>query len=293
MLQNVPGIWTRLGQTLCVLGRWPKPMQQVPNRSGANKHLSGPGVTAVSWPCPPATGFCSIRRWGHPLSLELPGMAYVLVAGRFQGFQGPLSMDTSQLVGRRPRELRWYHAGAMLFGDWGTSRLYVLGLCFFYAHHASLWYMGAMSCLLLAIGWAYGLICHLYPDGGGVYTAARLRHPLLGVFGGLLLFADYTVTAAISIVDAFHYVELPQPHLWAVGCILLLGLLNLFGPRRSGNAALAVAIAAIVTTVVIAGAALPMCSTPKSVLPQEDPWNGGSVSPSSFWPFQVWRPLPI
>jgi hypothetical protein len=143
MLQNVPGIWTRLGQTLCVLGRWPKPMQQVPNRSGANKHLSGPGVTAVSWPCPPATGFCSIRRWGHPLSLELPGMAYVLVAGRFQGFQGPLSIDTSQLVGRRPRELRWYHAGAMLFGDWGTSRLYVLGLCFFYAHHASLWYMGA------------------------------------------------------------------------------------------------------------------------------------------------------
>jgi nucleotide-binding universal stress UspA family protein len=28
--------------------------------------------------------------------------------------------------GKRPRELRWYHAGPMLFGDWGTSRLYVL-----------------------------------------------------------------------------------------------------------------------------------------------------------------------
>jgi hypothetical protein len=28
--------------------------------------------------------------------------------------------------GKRPRELHWYHAGPMLFGDWGTSRLYVL-----------------------------------------------------------------------------------------------------------------------------------------------------------------------
>ena len=34
-------------------------------------------------------------------------------------------------TGERPRELRWYHAGPMLFGDWGTSRLYVLGLAFY------------------------------------------------------------------------------------------------------------------------------------------------------------------
>ena len=32
--------------------------------------------------------------------------------------------------GKRPRELAWYHAGPMLFGDWGTSRLYVLGIAF-------------------------------------------------------------------------------------------------------------------------------------------------------------------
>ena len=33
-------------------------------------------------------------------------------------------------VGERPRVLKWFHAGPMLFGDWGTSRLYVLGLAF-------------------------------------------------------------------------------------------------------------------------------------------------------------------
>jgi hypothetical protein len=30
----------------------------------------------------------------------------------------------------RPRELKWYHAGAMLYGDWGTSKAYVLGIAF-------------------------------------------------------------------------------------------------------------------------------------------------------------------
>ncbi len=159
--------------------------------------------------------------------------------------------------GHRPRELRWYHAGAMLFGDWGTSRLYVLGLCFFYARHASIWYMLAMSLLLLGIGWAYQVICRLYPDGGGVYTSGRLRHPLLGVLGGLLLFADYTVTAAASVFDAFHYLRLESPHLWATGCLLLLGVVNLFGPRKSGNGALVVALSAVVITLAIALAALP------------------------------------
>ena len=80
--------------------------------------------------------------------------------------------------GKRPRQLRWYHAGPMLFGDWGTSRLYVLGLCFVAARHASFWFMLAMSFLLVGVGWAYSIICRLYPDGGGVYSAARHRsHP--------------------------------------------------------------------------------------------------------------------
>jgi hypothetical protein len=118
---------------------------------------------------------------------------------------------TMLVHGQRPRELHWYHAGPMLFGDWGTSRLYVLGLCFFYTRHASLWFMLAMSALLVGVGWAYSVICRLYPDGGGVYTSARHRHPMLGMIGGLLLCADYVVTAAISALDAFHYVVCPTP----------------------------------------------------------------------------------
>lgn len=159
--------------------------------------------------------------------------------------------------GQRPRELRWYHAGAMLFGDWGTSRLYVLGLCFAFNQFASIWYMLAMSALLLGVGWAYQVICRLYPEGGGVYSAARHRSPLLGMIGGLLLCADYVVTAAISALDALHYIDLPMPHLWAAVAIAAIGVLNYFGPRKSGTAALAVALFTVVLTLMIAIAAVP------------------------------------
>ena len=70
-----------------------------------------------------------------------------------------------------------------------------------------------MSVLIMAVGWAYTQICRIYPDGGGVYTAAKSRSRTLAVIGALLLFADYTVTASLSSLDAFHYFGLPlQKH---------------------------------------------------------------------------------
>src|SRR5947209_11491281 len=115
------------------------------------------------------------------------------------------------LRSERPRNVNWFQAGALLFGDWGTSRLYVLGLAFLVAGRTSFWLIAGMSLLILAVGWAYTQICRIYPDGGGVYTAAKHRSRLLGVIGALLLFADYTVTASLSAVDAFHYFGL-GPH---------------------------------------------------------------------------------
>ena len=177
--------------------------------------------------------------------------------------------------GNRPRQLHWYHAGPMLFGDWGTSRLYVLGLCFFHARHASLWLMLAMSGLLVAVGWAYSVICRMYPDGGGVYSSARHRSQSLAVFGALLLTADYVVTAALSALDAFHYLGAPQPALWAAGSILLLGVVNLFGPTKAGTAALFAAVLTIGFSLVIAAAAGP--SLPNAHI---EPLTG---SPFTWW----------
>src|ERR1700741_4304812 len=109
------------------------------------------------------------------------------------------------LSSERPRNVGWFGAAGLLFGDWGTSRLYVLGLAFLVAGRSSFWLIAAMSALILAVGWAYTQICRIYPDGGGVYTAAKHKSRTLAVIGALLLFADYTVTASLSAVDAFHY----------------------------------------------------------------------------------------
>src|SRR3954453_15749242 len=119
--------------------------------------------------------------------------------------QKSLPPALSLLSSQRPRNVNWFQAGALLFGDWGTSRLYVLGLAFVVGGRSSFWLIAAMSALILFVGWAYTQIWRIYPDGGGVYTAARHRSPLLGVVGALLLFADYTITASLSAVDAFHY----------------------------------------------------------------------------------------
>src|SRR6476661_7912786 len=116
------------------------------------------------------------------------------------------------LSSQRPRNVGWLQAAGLLFGDWGTSRLYVLGIALFFAGRTSFWLILAMSGLVLAVAWAYTQICRIYPDGGGVYTAAKQRSRLLAVIGALLLFADYTVTASLSAVDAFHYFGLGAQH---------------------------------------------------------------------------------
>ena len=127
--------------------------------------------------------------------------------GAVESGDKPLAL--SLLSSHRPRNVSWLQAAGLLFGDWGTSRLYVLGLAFFFASRTSFYLICAMSGLILAVGWAYGQICRIYPDGGGVYTAAKSRSRVLAVVGALLLFADYTVTASLSALDAFHYFGLP------------------------------------------------------------------------------------
>src|SRR3954452_13786501 len=116
------------------------------------------------------------------------------------------------LASERPRNVGWKQAAGLLFGDWGTSRLYVLGLALFFAGRTSFWLILAMSLLILAVAWAYTQICRIYPDGGGVYAAAKHKSRTLAVVGALLLFADYTVTASLSALDAFHYFGLPLKH---------------------------------------------------------------------------------
>jgi amino acid transporter len=149
----------------------------------------------------------------------------------------------------RPRELRWYHAAGFLFGDWGTSRLYVLGLAFVLSGASSFWYVAAMCLLVTLVGIAYTVICRHFPDGGGVYSAARQRSANLAVVGALMLFADYIITAGLSAYVGFRYIlPVGVDSRWALyaaaASILVMGGLNFFGLRRPGMLAFLVAAGA-------------------------------------------------
>jgi len=163
----------------------------------------------------------------------------------------------------RPRDVRWYLAGPMFFGDIGTSRLYVLGLALYFAGTAAPFYVACICALLTAVGWAYTIVCRVYPDGGGVYSSGRSLSPTLGVLGATLLFANYIVTASISTYEAIIYIGSPfglaREHApWlSVVALGLIGTLNWVGSRRAGTFALIVAVASVALTAVIAAVGLP------------------------------------
>lgn len=161
----------------------------------------------------------------------------------------------------RPRTLGWLHSGPLLFGDWGTSRLYVLGLAFYYTAHASIYYLAVMSLIMAAVAWGYTIVCRCFPDGGGVYSAARKISPLLAVIAATLLICDFIVTAALSAVEGYHYLGVESKTIVvasAIGTMLVLGIINWFGARAAGRFALVIAVVAIISSAIIGAMCIPM-----------------------------------
>src|SRR5260370_26162706 len=105
-------------------------------------------------------------------------------------------LDASAGV-HRPRNLDWKRAAALLYGDWGPSKAYVIGLAFLAAGFSSLPIILAVCAVTALVGINYIVICRHFPDGGGVYSSARSQGLLLAVVGALLLVAHLTVTAAL------------------------------------------------------------------------------------------------
>src|SRR5437868_12376540 len=138
----------------------------------------------------------------------------------------------------RPRNLDWKRAAALLYGDWGTSKAYVIGLAFLAAGFSSLPFILAVWVVTALVGVNYIVICRLFPDGGGVYSSARSQGRLLAVVGALLLVADLTVTAALSGWSALSYVTSGAEHIaWikmvrehialtTIAILLIMGAIN-------------------------------------------------------------------
>lgn len=173
----------------------------------------------------------------------------------------------------RPRNVDWKRAAALLYGDWGTSKAYVIGLAFLAAGFSSLPIILAVCALTGLVGINYLVICRHFPDGGGVYSAARSQGRLLAVVGALLLLADLTVTAALSGWSALTYITSGAEHIiWikflrdhialsTIAVLLIMGAINYFGPKHSGTFAVALAVPTLVVVVVLIAISVPHLTT--------------------------------
>src|SRR5207249_5872614 len=151
----------------------------------------------------------------------------------------------------RPRNVDAPRAAAILYGDWGTSKAYVVGLAFAVAGYSSFWLIASMCLLIALVGTNYITICKHYPDGGGVYASVRHRSHIISIVGAFLLIADYIVTVAISALSAFQYLGVGHPELFAGGAILLIGALNFFGPKHTGGLAFLVSLPTVIVVVLL------------------------------------------
>jgi len=181
----------------------------------------------------------------------------------------------------RPRNVDWKRAAALLYGDWGTSKAYVIGLAFLAAGFSSMPIILAVCALTGLVGINYIVICRHFPDGGGVYSAARSQGRLLAVVGALLLLADLTVTAALSGWSALSYITSGAEHIaWikllrdhialaTIGMLLLMGLINYYGPKHSGTLAVGLSVPTLIVVLILIAVSVPHLTT-KFLQPRQE-----------------------
>lgn len=154
----------------------------------------------------------------------------------------------------RPRNVGWVRAAALLYGDWGTSKAYVIGLGVAAVGFAALPHLLAVCAVTALVGINYIWVCKHFPNGGGVYTAAGLHSRRLATIGGLLLLADFIVTASLSCLDAFHYLGIEDPvaaKKWAITAIFVIGAVNFMGPKHTGGIAVWLAVPTLLTVILL------------------------------------------
>jgi amino acid transporter/nucleotide-binding universal stress UspA family protein len=86
---------------------------------------------------------------------------------------------------------------------------------------------------------------------------------LLAAIGALLLIANFVVTASLSGYSAMSYFGVPEKWvgLAAMAGIIMLGLVNWFGPKHSGSLSIVMAIPTVAVVLLIIGISIPFLNT--------------------------------
>ncbi len=123
------------------------------------------------------------------------------------------------------------------------------------------------------VGINYIIICRHFPDGGGVYSAARTQGRLLAVVGALLLLADFMVTAALSGWAGLSYITAGAGDVAWIGflhehiglativMLIFMGGLNFFGPKHSGSLAVVLSVPTVLVVLVLIAISAPHLTT--------------------------------
>ena len=159
----------------------------------------------------------------------------------------------------RPRNVDWKRAAALLYGDWGTSKAYVLGLAFVAAGFSSFPIIIAVCALTAVVAFNYIIICAHFPDGGGVYSAAREQSRFLASVGALLLIANFIVTAALSGWAGASYLGVSTRYapIVTMALIAIVGVINYFGPKHSGSVSIWLAVPAVIVVIATVAFSIP------------------------------------
>jgi amino acid transporter len=134
----------------------------------------------------------------------------------------------------------------------------VPGILFRQVHQlAGLFVLMTMVVFILLV-LKYAEVSVRFPEGGGVVTvSARALNPWAGAVGGMFILVDYFLTSAISSLSGLKYFSaiFPQiaPYVLIIALVVvaLLGILNWYGIKESASVSAAIAIAALVSDLVI------------------------------------------
>jgi amino acid transporter len=147
---------------------------------------------------------------------------------------------------------------AIVFADIGTSVYYTPGILFQrFGPHSAL-FVGLVFVVFVLLAFKYAEVAIRFPEGGGVVSvASKAFHPLAGLVGGLLILADYFLTAGLSATSGVIYLSVligplkPFIVAAAIAALLLLGLLNVIGVPTSAEVTAFFAIAAAATQIAV------------------------------------------
>lgn len=184
---------------------------------------------------------------------------------------------------RHPREaaLRRVHGPGALFaaayGNVGSSIYYALGLVAFYAlglTPVTFMIAGAIFAFTAA---TYVEATVLYPEAGGSSSFARRAFNEFASFlAGWAQMLTYIVTIAISAFFVPHYLavfweplgEGPADVFFGIGLVVLLALLNIKGTEESARLNLVLAVADLLTQIVLVGIGLALVFNPDLLVNQ-------------------------